>query len=350
MASAKKNKVMKPTIKHKNNGRVAAFKRDKKTSHKGFNPIRTELVPPSKLEMPGTSTNSKRSESMLPEAKIRDFVKKHFRNGIYMEMADFAAENLCEANVEPASLFDANTGAVTDSGLDLIREAVAAAWPYYVDICQDTCPVQVFQLSEFLSDRTVLDFLMANAVKRLGRLKDGQRISRQQPPKKVLVERIVEDQTMKQLSTKAPRRPRTVLLEEAYQPDTAPRSKLLASKPVGDLQSQFWLAKGIVHYPDHEAGASWADHCSYYLLEAGSAELAAELAMRELCPAAYDDVGGDDAPGGWGVMGGAQDGPAIRAFYLGDASAAVDVGCGFAVAWTKSVTTVEYEVLKKWLS
>lgn len=295
------------------NDRVAAFTND--PANKQTPVVRT-----------GTTTaptsNHSRRKPRHPEDKIHDFVDKHFGTFIYKETLEFAAENLCEAGVEPADLFDANTGAVTEKGLEIISEAVEDAWDRYLDLCKDTYNEPVFRLPELLSDRTVLDFLMAKAAA--------------QP----WMERARAEH----------RKAATVSVEETDQEAPAPRPGLLASEPTDDLQSQFWLAKGVVRYPDPEGGASWADHSSYHVIEAGSAEQASEKVMQEFCPEAYEDGGGDDARGEWGVMHDAQDGPEVRAFYLGETSAAVDVGCGFAVLWAKPVTAVEYGVLKKWLS
>jgi hypothetical protein len=65
--------------------------------------------------------------------------------------------------------------------------------------------------------------------------------------------------------------------------------------------------------------------------------------MREHCTEAYE--GG----GKWGDMTIANDKPDLRAFYLGEDSAAVNVGCGYAILWVKPVPAEEYSILTKWL-
>ena len=104
-----------------------------------------------------------------------------------------------------------------------------------------------------------------------------------------------------------------------------------------------WLAKTVIRHPDPAGGASWVDHEEYYPIEAENAKQARHLAMRAHCPDAYE------GNGKWGYMHFGQEKPVLRAFYLSDESAVVDVGCGYAIVWVKPVPAEEYSILKKWL-
>ena len=117
----------------------------------------------------------------------------------------------------------------------------------------------------------------------------------------------------------------------------------LGGKNASPKKPKTWLAKTVIRHPDPEGGASWADHHAYYTVEASNVKQARYRVMRAHCPEAYE--GG----GKWSYMHFAQDEPPQRAFYLGEDSAAVDVGCGYAVLWVKPVPPEEYNVLKKWL-
>ncbi len=113
-------------------------------------------------------------------------------------------------------------------------------------------------------------------------------------------------------------------------------------KSVSATKLKTWLAKAITRHPDPEGGASWVDYYRYFTVEASDEETAYEQALIDHCPDEDEDCQ-------WGEMVVENDAPPLRACYLGQDSAPVDVGCGFAILWVKPVPADEYAILDKWL-
>ncbi len=164
----RKQEACRTSVATTKNGQVAAIKSDKTTKHSPVTTTGTTTAPTSKPEVReiNNTTKRNRSKSKHPWSIIRHGLQTAFGGGIYIDTMEFALENLHEAGVEAASLFDAKTGEVTEKGLEAIMAAVEEGWEKTVDLAADDNYGTVPELGHLLSDRAVFDCIWANLVER----------------------------------------------------------------------------------------------------------------------------------------------------------------------------------------
>jgi len=119
---------------------------------------------------PQSATCNAASQNLKPaqhvQERIEEFINQQFHNGIYWDTLEQAVANLYEAGFNSDVLFDATTGKPTEQGEANIATSVEDASDKYLDLARDGFYETEQMLSLLLSDRAVLNFLMAQAANR----------------------------------------------------------------------------------------------------------------------------------------------------------------------------------------